>query len=115
MFLQQHGEGKKKKKNVKADNRYFFELLKEKPFDKITVNQLTKLADINKGTFYHYQDKYKLLVENIKDYINHMNQYCLHNQEEYSNALTLDFDYLKDNYKFIGPLLRNEGYKLFQN
>ncbi|MFP7487937.1 TetR/AcrR family transcriptional regulator [Priestia filamentosa] len=107
---------RRKRRTQKLIIDAFFELLHEKPFDKITVNQLTKLADINRGTFYlHYQDKYELLEEIIKNYINHMNQYCLHDQEEDSNALTLAFDYLKDNYKFIEPLLRNEGYQLFQN
>ncbi|PAF16990.1 TetR/AcrR family transcriptional regulator [Terribacillus saccharophilus] len=107
---------RRKRRTQKLIIDTFFKLLNEKSFDKITVNQLTKLADINRGTFYlHYQDKYELLEGTIKDYINHMNQYCLHNKEEISSALTLAFNYLKDNYKFIEPLLRNEGYQLFQN
>ncbi|MFS0593207.1 TetR/AcrR family transcriptional regulator [Cytobacillus horneckiae] len=107
---------KRKRRTQKLILDTFFMLLNEKPFDKITVNQISKLADINRGTFYlHYQDKYELLEKTIKIYINHMNQYCLHNQEETSNALTLALDYLKDNYKLIEPLLRNEGYQLFQN
>ncbi|MFP7494405.1 TetR/AcrR family transcriptional regulator [Terribacillus saccharophilus] len=107
---------RRKRKTQKLIINTFLKLLHEKTFDKITVNQLTKSADINRGTFYlHYQDKYALLEETLKDYINQMNQYCLHNKEEISHALTLAFDYLKDNYKFIEPLLRNEGYQLFQN
>ena len=40
----------------------FFELLRTKGFDKLTVTDICKLADINRGTFYlHYVDKYQLL------------------------------------------------------
>lgn len=38
-----------------------FELLEEKPFEKITVNDICKRAMINRMTFYkHYADKYAL-------------------------------------------------------
>lgn len=37
-------------------------LCKEKPFDKITVSDITNLCGINRQTFYyHFQDKYELL------------------------------------------------------
>ncbi|OIK22644.1 TetR/AcrR family transcriptional regulator [Bacillus amyloliquefaciens] len=69
---------KRKRRTQKLILDTFFMLLNEKPFDKITVNQISKLADINRGTFYlHYQDKYELLEKTIKIHINHMNQYCL--------------------------------------
>jgi AcrR family transcriptional regulator len=106
---------RRKRRTQKLIIDTFYALLNEKPFNKITVNQLTALADINRGTFYlHYQDKYELLEGLLKDYIDHMNQYCLHDQEKDSNKLTLAFDYLKDNYRLIEPLLKNEGYQIFQ-
>ena len=44
----------------------FFSLLKEKGFSKITVAEICKAAQINRGTFYlHYEDKYALLNEVI--------------------------------------------------
>lgn len=40
----------------------FYELLREKGFAKLTVSDLCKRAQINRGTFYlHYEDKYVLL------------------------------------------------------
>ncbi|MBM4761404.1 TetR/AcrR family transcriptional regulator [Bacillus sp. B15-48] len=40
----------------------FLQLLKEKPFMKVSVRDITTIAAINRGTFYlHYQDKYDLL------------------------------------------------------
>lgn len=45
----------------------FMELLKEQPFDKISVSDICKKATINKMTFYkHYQDKYALLDDCIR-------------------------------------------------
>lgn len=40
----------------------FFQLLEEMPAYKITVSELCRRADINRGTFYlHYQDCYDLI------------------------------------------------------
>lgn len=48
----------KTKRNIE---RTFLELLAKHPFDKITVQMITKEALVNKGTFYrHYTDKYDL-------------------------------------------------------
>ena len=39
----------------------YFELLREKPIDKITIAQICEIADIHRGTFYqHYHDIYEL-------------------------------------------------------
>ncbi len=47
----------------------FLELRKKKPIEKITVTELSKLAGINKATFYlHYSDIYELSDE-IEDCI----------------------------------------------
>ncbi len=55
----------------------FLELMKEKPYTKISVREITEKADINRSTFYlHYQDVYDLLnkietriTEDIKETI----------------------------------------------
>lgn len=42
----------------------FIEILKEKPFDKITVKDIVDKCQINRNTFYyHYSDIYELLEE----------------------------------------------------
>ena len=47
----------------------FFELLEKKPFEKITIKDITDKAMINRGTFYlHYCDKYDLL-DNLEDQV----------------------------------------------
>jgi len=45
----------------------FHELLAEKGFQSITVQDLTERAEVNRATFYaHYADKYALLDESIR-------------------------------------------------
>ena len=42
--------------------------MEEKGFEAITVSDLTKKADINRGTFYlHYKDKYDLLEQSEEE------------------------------------------------
>lgn len=49
-----------KKTRASIENA-FFELLAEKPLEKISVTELARRARINKGTFYlHYKDIYDL-------------------------------------------------------
>ena len=46
----------------------FFELLESEGFDKMSVTDICKRADVNRGTFYlHYEDKYALLDELIDE------------------------------------------------
>ena len=45
----------------KAIMHTFIELLKEKPFEKITVQDILNRTPVTRGTFYaHYQDKYEI-------------------------------------------------------
>ena len=44
------------------------ELLKTKPVNEISVTELTRLADVNRGTFYgHYKDIFDMVeqLENV--------------------------------------------------
>ena len=44
--------------------RTFLDLLRQKPFDKITVRDIVESANINRNTFYYYySDIYELLEE----------------------------------------------------
>ncbi len=50
-----------------AIKKAFLDLRRKKPIEKITVTELSKLAEINKATFYlHYSDIYSL-AEEIED------------------------------------------------
>mgnify|MGYP002282985254 CR=1 FL=1 len=50
----------------------FMKLLQQKPFAKITVTEICRLSDINRGTFYlHYYDVYDVLDDLIYDLFHH--------------------------------------------
>ncbi|MGE7768195.1 TetR/AcrR family transcriptional regulator [Peribacillus sp. NPDC096540] len=52
----------------KAIVEAFMELVREKEFEKITIKNITEHANINRATFYaHFEDKYQLFDEMIKD------------------------------------------------
>jgi len=48
--------------------KVFLSLLDEKPFDLITVKEISSRAQINRSTFYrHYQDVFQLLIECVSE------------------------------------------------
>lgn len=49
-------------------NQAFLELLREKPFEKITVTDIVKRADINRSTFYAHYPDVRGLVEVLMDH-----------------------------------------------
>lgn len=52
----------KNRKTKQLIQQSFIELLEQKPFDNITVGDISKVGGINRGTFYlHFLDKYDLL------------------------------------------------------
>lgn len=55
----------------------FFELLNERPINKITVKSICDLAQINRSTFYrYYMDVYDLLDKIQKKYISDFREYA---------------------------------------
>ena len=51
----------------------FLELLKQKNFTKITVTEICKISEINRGTFYlHYYDIHDVLEDILNDIDRHM-------------------------------------------
>lgn len=64
-------EDRRVKYTKQAIRESFLELLSEKPIEKISVTEICKKADINRGTFYsHYTDPFELrqqLEQELKD------------------------------------------------
>ena len=51
----------------------FLELLKQKNFTKITVTEICKISEINRGTFYlHYYDIHDVLEDILNDMVQDM-------------------------------------------
>lgn len=75
----------------------FLELLRRKPYEKITVTDIVALADINRSTFYaHYPDVRGLVEELVKDVLDR------------SDALAREMDmtaFLADPMPFLSALI----------
>ncbi|GAA0116235.1 TetR/AcrR family transcriptional regulator [Clostridium senegalense] len=106
------------KRSVKTKKRLediLFNLLKVKDINKITVKEITTLADINRSTFYdHYSDIYDLLesVQNKILYdINAINKNITINSFNNSdlNQLSILLKYIKDNKEVFKILLNGHG------
>ncbi|RNB52888.1 TetR/AcrR family transcriptional regulator [Brevibacillus gelatini] len=54
----------KNRKTKQLIQRSFMQMLESKPFESITVGEIAKTAQMNRGTFYlHYTDKFDLLEQ----------------------------------------------------
>ena len=105
-------------KTRQAIVKTFVELLNEKGFDKITINDIADRANINRGTFYlHYVDKFDLLDKCIETYVEPLRQHCSNTTDTSTDAIALQsiFEYLEKNFTIYKLLLSNEGAGFFRN
>ncbi len=96
----------------------FVDLLAEKGFEKITINDIAERANINRGTVYlHYVDKFDLLDKCIETHIELLLQHCANNADNTLNARAFQsiFEYLEKNFAIYKLLLCNEGSGFFRN
>ncbi|WP_066637943.1 TetR/AcrR family transcriptional regulator [Desulfolucanica intricata] len=104
------------------------ELMEEKGFEGITVNELTAKADINRGTFYlHYRDKHDLLKQSEDEIIQEINEIIkaaqqlvpigaknYNQQPEHFPFIVKLFEYLLENSDFMKVILGPKGDPSFQ-
>lgn len=90
----------------------FLELLKEKSFEKITVTDIVKRADINRSTFYaHYPDVMGLLEEIQEEVISFFEESL--RKVNFSDMLQNPIPYLQLIIKMTGE--NEELYRLLSN
>jgi AcrR family transcriptional regulator len=64
-------------KSQEAIKKAVIELMSEKNFDDITIQDISDRANVSRGTIYlHYVDKYDLLDKLIGEHINEMRELC---------------------------------------
>lgn len=106
-----------------AITRAFLELFSEKEFDRITINDISERANVNRGTIYlHYTDKYDLLNKCIEDHLNNMILSCTFNKfiqkkmdlMESIEALKSLFIYIEDNFLFFSSMLSSQKTTVFR-
>ncbi|MFO6495855.1 MULTISPECIES: TetR/AcrR family transcriptional regulator C-terminal domain-containing protein [Bacillus] len=97
------------------------ELMEEKAFEEVTVKDITRKADINRGTFYlHYQDKYDLLEQSENEIIEEIREIAkqsIHSMGVLKGPVidkplpfVVDiFEYFKENAIFLKAILGPKG------
>lgn len=99
----------------KAIVNSFKELMEHKPFDKITVSDITQHCGLNRQTFYyHFQDKYALLNwiyhnEVIHEFTNNLNF------DNWGEHLLQTSKVIQDNIKFYRNALLTASSDEFRN
>jgi AcrR family transcriptional regulator len=108
---------------VKRSRRYLRDslvsLIDEKGFDAVTVNDLTKRADLNRATFYlHYHDKFDLLDQSIEEMLEQLVEIFTPSLDEASTTIDMEkpipsivmlFEHIADNVAFYKVMLGKKG------
>lgn len=98
----------------------FFALLREKEFDKITVQDIADRAMINRNTFYlHYQDKQELLEKFCAQRLEHLDallvrpQIAEFNEETIRQIIRKVLNEIAENQSFYQTMMREGGSAYF--
>lgn len=99
-----------------AIKKAFLELLSEKKFDSITIQDISDRANINRATVYlHYHDKFDLLDKIMEEHIHNMANLCeLETDMDWIQSTVHCMEYLESNYLFFSTMLTSEGAPYFR-
>lgn len=97
----------------------FADLIKEKDLGKITVTDIVKRADINRGTFYaHYQDVQAVsdqigneIIEKMLEFLGEFNSKCFFQNPQ--PILLKVSKWLEDDFEFYKTLINANGAEQF--
>lgn len=107
------------RKNQTAIMGAFKQLIEEKDFEKITMNEIAERADVNRGTVYsHYLDKYDLLDKCIEAQLEYLIESCysVEGTEPFpsKSSLLRTLEHIEKNSLFYITLFRNKGVSSFR-
>lgn len=98
-----------------------FNLMQEKSYNKITIQEIIDRANVGRSTFYsHYETKEDLLLSCVEHLLEILNQYImdyLEMDEKQPRLLPVVelFDHIKENSKLMKGLIKAESSDLFFN
>lgn len=97
-------------KTQEALKQAVLELMTEKNFDEITIQDIADRANLNRGTIYlHYQDKFDLLDKIIEAHLNElvdMDEWAC--KLDWKEALVPYFEYFQKNHLFFSTMLASK-------
>jgi AcrR family transcriptional regulator len=93
------------------------ELMTEKSFDNITIQDIADRADVNRGTIYlHYTDKYDLLDKMIEEHMDNLRELCQTASEmTFQEGNYVWFEYFERHYLFFSTMLASKGEPYFRS
>lgn len=96
-----------------------FNLMQEKPYHKITIQDVIDRANVGRSTFYsHYETKEDLLLNCIEHLLKMLNRYLINYLERKEDGVRLLpvtelFDHIKENIKLMKGLMKTDSSDLF--
>lgn len=104
-------------KTQEALKKAVIELMSQKSFDDITIQDISNMANVSRGTIYlHYVDKFDLLDKLMETHIHELREICESASElDYKDANLPWFEYLEHNYLFFSTMLSSKGAPSFRS
>jgi AcrR family transcriptional regulator len=104
-------------KSQEAIKKAIIELMSEKNFDEITIQNISDRANVNRGTIYlRYQDKYDLLDKLIEEHIDVLRETCRTASElEFTESTLIWTEYFERHYSFFSMMLASKGAPYFRS
>ncbi|XRG77944.1 TetR/AcrR family transcriptional regulator [Rossellomorea sp. GAMAL-10_SWC] len=108
---------RRKSKSQEAIKNALLELMSERNFDDITIQDIADRGNVNRGTIYlHYTDKYDLLDKLMEEHINHLRETSIWAcEKEWVDATQIFFQYFERNYLFFSTMLASKGAASFRS
>ena len=103
-------------KSQEAIKNAFIELMSEKSFDQITIQDIADRANIGRRTIYHhYMDKFDLLDKLIEEHINELRGLAVSASEmDFIEGNLIWFEYFESHYLFFSTMLVSKGAPSFR-
>ncbi len=104
-------------KSREAIKNAVLELMSEKTFDEITIQDIADRANVNRSTIYlHYTDKFDLLDKLIEEHIEEMRNIAEWACElDWIEATRIFFEYFESHYLFFSTMLASKGAPSFRS
>lgn len=104
-------------KSQEAIKKAIIELMSEKNFDQITIQDISDRANVSRKTIYlHYTDKFDLLDKLMEENMDRLRTVSETACElEWKPATQICFEYLASNYLFFSTMLANKGAPYFRS
>lgn len=98
-------------RSQEAIKKAFTELMSEKDFDQVTIQDIADRANVNRRTVYlHYMDKFDLLDKLIAEHIKELRKICETTSEiDIFNGSPGWFEYFERHHSFFTAMLASKG------